>query len=657
MIDLFAEPSSYNLAWQWVNYILPSDTSTAWGQALSVFSSILVFFASSLLAYKVVTGIVQSAYTGKVLGEQWHQIWVPLRVIFAFGLLVPFSDGGFSGIHYTIKHAVAKPAVNVGDAIWVSFVDSVAGKSVPILPATSGGSSVVLSVLEHEICAAIYNELGNLWGWSAQVPEPKGSVSGDRVTWSYGSTCGNISYTMVEDRPSFSEVRRSIVGATISNFRSVAQMYADAVAKNSGINSPGGYVNAISSGSLPPALVSDIRNAGQQFDRAIQQAAQNEALRLESESRAKLVDAARQQGWMASGSYWRGLSEISMLGNRLSGEKPERTAPRIDDDFGLAIQRGFEALRYQISGEASEVQLSANDFAAVADDRADFLTKLLGPLARDIGVWLTSTEKDTQVDAMGRMIASGQTMVTAAETTIVLGGAVMVGSSNFFAEKLGAGGAASWFLDWAKFIIGALWLVGALWAYVIPMLPTIFVFIAGCLFVVSIMEALIASLLWCLTFMSFDNEDFIGSAQRMGLRLLINITLRPALAVLSLCAGFLFFPPALDALDALWPLAFFAQTGGYVPGLSALVVMLLVKAFLVWIICTRGFGMIAAMPDRIAAWLEIQGAGATMSEGDHTSGAVAGAVALASRGSPGAVPSGRDQRLKPSNDREKRKES
>lgn len=67
--DLWAEPAATNIAWQWVNLILPSDASSPWGKALAVFSSALVFIATSMLAWITVTGIVQSAYTGKVLGE------------------------------------------------------------------------------------------------------------------------------------------------------------------------------------------------------------------------------------------------------------------------------------------------------------------------------------------------------------------------------------------------------------------------------------------------------------------------------------------------------------------------------------------------------------------------------------------------------------
>lgn len=648
MIDLFTEPSKIdgkfvNIAWQWVDVILPSDTSTAWGQTLAIFTTILATFGSYYLAYTTVTGIVASAYTGKVLGERFHQIWTPLRIILGFGLIVP-AGGQFSSIHYGIKYFIALPAVKAADAMWFTYVDSVAGKSVSIVPNSTGGSGVVLSILEHEICASVYNKSGDLWGWQTKQAVPAGEVSGDRVWWSYGPTCGSISYTMLAARPNFSEARRKAVEGLITGMRAAAVRYANAVTENTGVHSSDAYVRAIGNGSLPLSIVTDLRAAGEAFDKRIAEAAKAEAETLEIESRAKLVKNAEQQGWMSMGMYWRGLSDISMLSTRMANEKPERQMPRLDSDFGQQIAKGFEALRYQVSGEAARVQISANDFTAAGDDRADFLTKTLGPSARDIGVWFATVNPDD--DPMARRIAGGQVWKTTAESAVVLGGVVMVGSSNWFAEKLGASEAAKWLLSWASLAIGAMWMIGAMWADIIPSLPTIYTYMAGCMFVVTIAEAMIAGPIWALTFMKADNEDFIGSAQRMGLRLLINIVLRPALAVLSMGAGFLFFPLAVNTLDNLWPMSFYAQTGGYVPGLSTIIISYALKTYVEWMVHTRGFGMVAGLANRVMAWLEIQGAG-SMGEADHTAAAVMGATAMGNRSTPGALPTQALTRSKP----------
>jgi hypothetical protein len=116
--------------------------------------------------------------------------------------------------------------------------------------------------------------------------------------------------------------------------------------------------------------------------------------------------------------------------------------------------------------EQITVDLSASDLAAAGDESADFLTKVLGPVSRNLGEWLAS--RDPNADPMGSMISSGYAMMATAGVGIVAGVAASAGASNWLAKAIGAVGAIQWLLDWSKLAIGALWLIGAAWAYVEP---------------------------------------------------------------------------------------------------------------------------------------------------------------------------------------------
>lgn len=640
--DLFAEPSATNIAWQWVNLILPSDTSSPWGKALSVFASTLTAIAVTMIAWVTVQGIVQSAYTGKVLGEKFHQIWAPLRVVFGLGLLVPVA-GGFSPVHETLKQVVLRPAINLADATWVVFVETVAKDGTPIIPVSAGGSGLVFDLAEHEVCLAVARAAGEPWGYSTPLPAASGTThsgglfSNPTVTWSYGRDCGAISFTMPADHASFGEARRTAVAAVVTALRTKAATYASTFKGGTTIPNPEAAMKAVTQSMLPAELAADIRKAGVAYDKAVGDAAAAEASTVEEASRSKLVEAAKAQGWLNAGAYWRSLSQISELTVALATEKAERTAPRLDQlaSFQAPVRNALAALRYQISGEQLQASLTADDLAAAGDASADFITKLLGPMTRDLGEWLSSSEPST--DPMGSIISGGHVMIAAAGTAIIAGGAVMVGASNWFAEAVGANGAASWLLDWSKLAIGALWLIGAMRAYVLPMIPFLFVIVAAITWAAAILEAMIASLLWGLTFMKMDNGDFVGQAQRAGMMLLFNIGLRPVLAVLSLCGAYLLFNVAVSTLDALWAVAFFGQTGGHIAGLSGLIVSLALKTFILWTICIKLFGLIANLPDRVGAWFDVPST-AHYGEAGHIGGMAAGAAALASRGTPGAIP-------------------
>lgn len=641
--DLWAEPAATNIAWQWVNIILPSDTTSPWGRALSVFSAALVFLATSMLAWATVMGIVQSAYTGKVLGEKFHQIWTPLRAIIGLGLLVPIA-GGFSPVHETLKTVFLRPAINVADATWVVFVETLAKDGTPILPAAAGGSGLVIDIAEHEICLAVAKASGAPFGYRTPFPPVAGTVksggvlSNPTVTWSYGRDCGAISYTMPEDQAEFAGVRRDAVASIVATLRTKAAIYAETFRDGKSIPSPEAAMNAVSQSLLPAAFAAEIRAVGAAYDKAISESAKVAAARVEEGSRSKLVEAARQQGWINAGSYWRSLSQISELFIALAGERAERTAPRLDQlaAFETPIRNALDALRYQISGETLQAQLSADDLAAAGDASADFLTKLLGPMTRNLGEWL-STSNGSQTDPMGDIISSGHIMITAAGGAVVGGAGIMVAASNWFAEKFGANGAAIWLLDWSKVAIGALWLIGAMRAYVLPMMPFLFIIIAAITWAAAILEAMIASLLWALAFLKMDNGDLVGQAQRQGMMLLFNVALRPVLAVLSLCGAYLLFAVAVSTLDTLWATAFYGQTGGHIAGLSGLLVSLALKTFILWTVCIKLFGLIANLPDRVGAWLDVPTTG-QYGESGHVGAMATGAAALASRSTPGAMP-------------------
>jgi len=640
MIDyiasLFQEPPDSNLAWQLVKAVLPTDTSSPWGQTLQVFTSALFGFCTVILGYGVISGIVQSAYTGKTLGDRWHQIWTPLRVIVGLGLLIPTPSTGFSPAHYLLRDVIARGGINLADASWGVFVKTVASGETTILPVSSSGSTVAMAILQHEICAAVYNQAGSLWGWQAPLPEPAGDVAGlgipgygQKVVWSYGPTCGHFSYTVPDNREGFANARREAVKAIISAYRTEAQRYAKLAAETSGLSSAEAMTRSLGSKGLSLTIVQDIRARGAAFDAKISEAAKTEAMTVEKESRSKLVENAKLEGFLSAGTYFRALSQISELTTAMTNETMEDVGPRTDGDFGLALDRAFAVLRFQVSGEADRAKLSANDFAAAGDESSNFLTKLLAPIARGLAEWGASSSTKSG-DAMSNLISSGHAMISIAWTALAAGATLMVASSNWFSSAIGAGGAASYLLDWGNWVVGGLFFIGAIRAYLIPMLPFIFIFISGIALVAALLEAMIALPLWAMKWMRMDNgQDFAGEAVRMGLMMIVNVFLRPSLAILAYCGSFLVFDVVLRTMDSMWATAFLGQTGGAIVGLVGFLVMQVAWLYLTWYLGIKLYGQCWALPDRVLAWLGLPG---TAGESSLAAGAVGGMLTLAGRG-------------------------
>jgi conjugal transfer/type IV secretion protein DotA/TraY len=240
---------------------------------------------------------------------------------------------------------------------------------------------------------------------------------------------------------------------------------------------------------------------------------------------------------------------------------------------------------------------------------------------------------------MSNLISSGHALLSIAWASIGTGGIIMATSSNAFADAVGAGGAATWLLDWSKWIICGLMFIGALRAYVIPILPFIFIVAAGIALVAALLEAMIALPLWCIKWMRMDSgEEFVGESVRMGLLLTVNIFLRPSLAILAFCGSYPVFNVVLRMLDSLWATAFLAQTGGAIVGLVGFLVMSIMQTYLTWYLSLKLFGQSWALPDRILGWLGVPG---TAGESGMAAGAIGGMLALAGRGSvPKLLPKG-----------------
>lgn len=68
-------------------------------------------------------------------------------------------------------------------------------------------------------------------------------------------------------------------------------------------------MNAEGTGTLPAGVAEAIRAAGTAYDATISEAARIAAVGLETEAHSKLVEVARQQGWINAESYWRSLAQ------------------------------------------------------------------------------------------------------------------------------------------------------------------------------------------------------------------------------------------------------------------------------------------------------------------------------------------------------------
>jgi len=264
-IDLFRDPGKDDVFVNMLGYVVPgigpitgtpTNGHVALGTGFMAFSAVLMLFSSMMLSWHVLVGVIASAYSGKVLGERWHQIWAPGRVVLGLGSLAPIANG-YGAAQILIVYLIVWGG-NLANTIWVPYLtelgnglnpSAVGAASLPsnldgnatqqdnraaVISRLAGADDVIFQIARREICSAtlaryfevngalaksstssnarpIYKSLDNSAKMEASSPITSAisaanawifSKVGDATTYNtdykydYGSVCGSISVTV-----------------------------------------------------------------------------------------------------------------------------------------------------------------------------------------------------------------------------------------------------------------------------------------------------------------------------------------------------------------------------------------------------------------------------------------------------------------------------
>jgi len=375
MVDLLTTPVATDIAYKWILVLFPTDPNSPYASAVAVFSGMLTFFGSLFLAWHVLSGIVMSAYTGKVLGQRFHQIWAPLRVVMGFGLLVPIS-GGFSSIHFLLRDVVGVAAVQMGNAPINAYITAItkvdydeAGnvKDKKLTVTANRGRQIFDEVLKREICYATLEGLSNsIWkyftngvtGRIKQAPvngEPAGIIPGMTAndgdyTWDYGY-CGHITFRIPtseetsnfaynEDQmKKFAESRRSAMTKLVRTVRNsingpkLSEYFANHDVEDMKSNEL--LESLRTEGVIKPGLAATKNSAMTAYDKAVSAAAAKIYAEMMAKSGTEMTDRINKFGFMAAGSFERALSKASAATISTANAAPEVAKPDISEEFSV----------------------------------------------------------------------------------------------------------------------------------------------------------------------------------------------------------------------------------------------------------------------------------------------------------------------------------
>ena len=186
--SMFTAPgaaSNCDLAILWVNYLFlsgdPNSSASCVGGAmapagqliqsalkagLSIYSSAVLILAGFILMYHLTVMVAEQALHGKIMGRA-NQIWAPIRLIFAIGLLVPIAATGSSAVGGAglntaqfLVIQVAKWGSGLGSYVWGEFTDDLttfSNSSRLVIPEPPSTEGLVKNAILLHACRLAYN--------------------------------------------------------------------------------------------------------------------------------------------------------------------------------------------------------------------------------------------------------------------------------------------------------------------------------------------------------------------------------------------------------------------------------------------------------------------------------------------------------------------
>ena len=162
------------------NQILPQAfiIQHALQAALATYSGAIMVVAGLLLFYHLVAMIINTAHDGVVMGKNANQVWAPIRLVFAVGLLVPMGNGLNVGQHIVIK--IAELGSNMASTVWSAFLTQLVTEAGdPVAAIAPYARKAVYDTMMTQACMATYNAYLN--GATSPMDTSGGGVMGNTV--------------------------------------------------------------------------------------------------------------------------------------------------------------------------------------------------------------------------------------------------------------------------------------------------------------------------------------------------------------------------------------------------------------------------------------------------------------------------------------------
>lgn len=654
---------------------------------LSYYSYAMLVMASVLLLYYLLRAIAESAHTGKP-GGRMNQLWGPIRMIVAIGLLVPVPPTNLNTgqmIVITIAKQGSALATNAWNAFGTSFLSNLGSVFANAVP--SGQDSILQDLVQNYTCEYyIKQEIagsgssGSGVGTSAELITENTMTSGNQTVVSFGNqsnnaeVCGTLTYytptaTISDPNAAIYQAAVNAQYTALQSAISSAQSFAtDFVAA---YYPPGTYTQGFAPSS------STIQNAVNSYNQQLLSSASSEA-----SIAAGLIQSAFTQnafGWLSAGSFFLAISRLQDAILSSTNTAPTVVPPNPDQLMANG-KGGIARLANNVVAMSSnesqiEAGITSSPQISMASGTSALYQDVLGVInnVKDVttlaptgstapsGVMLSGTLAGTTGVSSGNALSNFINDMVGWVTHAVSGSGLLAGQPlkgfpitalqglGFDCLKAGtaiyAAGAVGGIIPWVGTTVSSLSVLfgsvlfapGIMLAYILPILPFVRFLFAVFGWVLHYAEAVISVPVFALAHLDPEGEGIMPQQARQGYMLLLQLIFRPLLIVIGLIVAMLLMNGMFDFLNAVWTATVLGAGGTVVvspTGTSAQVgsfsniVYGIIYAATAYTICNMCFKAIDYIPNHALRWIGSSGDQHDSSHGPHIEAATLAGAAI-----------------------------
>jgi conjugal transfer/type IV secretion protein DotA/TraY len=608
---------------------------------IAYFNGFVLLIGGLLLAYTLVSGTMQTAHDGEVLGKKWSSMWVPIRTSLGISLIVPVFQG-YAAIQVIVMWLVLQ-GVGAANEGWQLFTDKFnqSQSGVIISENPERLENVVNGLLKTLVCVeAVSAELlkkdgngvavgaSNVMGITVPTKgETKTMIATTAtkptttVLWKNWNTensravgCGgyDLVSATIKQNVKLNEDAVDVVRTSHKNGMNALEValkpYAKEIAK---IATEGGADTVMQSMNRELFATTYIAAVQASAETVI-----NDQSKLE-----QMKSNMKKDGWLLAGAWYVAWARYATEIRSAITAYPSMISPKTSNfsDERMAIETALKLTDVYINKKAEpKTGLEAQNLALIEESDS---------LWTDLRKKFFSNTLDKFV---GTASDAKRNPILVAEA---LGEKIIGAGAGIMLSGAGLGAAfTSMTMVMTSISIGApVLLFGMMLAYYIPFLPFI-LWMGGVVgWLVMVIEAVIAAPLWALAHLYPDADGVVGRGGR-GYSLMLSLLLRPLLMIVGLSLS----------IAAMWPLGYFLHTvfvpafnlsqGGTI-GFFGIFAGIGLYTYLLINLITKTLSLIHMVPDQILKWMggessQLGHFGESMNQGmQAAAGAFVGAAA------------------------------